>query len=402
MYLERLSLTDFRSYSQADLSLQPGVTVFLGSNGLGKTNLVEALGYLSSLGSHRVSNDAPLIRFGAERALIRGQLVRGAQQLSLEVEINAGRANRARINRANPVRARDILGLCRSVLFAPEDLALVKGDPGNRRRFLDDLLQSLHPKYAGLRADYERVLKQRNALLKSARGQRGLRRDAPPEFLATLEVWDHHLATQGAQLLAARLALLEQLKPEMARSYAELTDGSKVLRAHYRSSLSGYQEDSGLPEEAGSAAGPGDDDSLVHSTAEQLTEQFLAALATARPRELERGLTLVGPHRDEVELVLGNAPAKGYASHGETWSVALSLRLASYYVLKADQELEAADPILILDDVFAELDAARRSRLAGIVAAAEQVLVTAAVAEDVPEELSGARIRVSAIGVVDG
>lgn len=188
----------------------------------------------------------------------------------------------------------------------------------------------------------------------------------------------------------------------MARSYAELTDGSKVLRAHYRSSLSGYQEDSGFPEEAGSAAGPGDDDSLVHSTAEQLTEQFLAALATARPRELERGLTLVGPHRDEVELVLGNAPAKGYASHGETWSVALSLRLASYYVLKADQELEAADPILILDDVFAELDAARRSRLAGIVAAAEQVLVTAAVAEDVPEELSGARIRVSAIGVVDG
>lgn len=396
VYLERLSLTDFRSYSQADLTLRAGVTVFVGANGLGKTNLVEALGYLSSLGSHRVANDAPLIRFGAERALIRGHLVRGAQQLSLEVEINAGRANRARINRANPVRARDILGLCRSVLFAPEDLALVKGDPSNRRRFLDDLLQSLHPKYAGLRADYERVLKQRNALLKSARGQRGLRREAPPEFLTTLDVWDHHLADQGAQLLAARLSLLEQLKPEMARAYAELTDGSKSLTAHYRSTLTGYQEDSA--DDGGQVAG----DSLVQSSVEQLVERFLAALLLARPRELERGLTLVGPHRDELELVLGAAPAKGYASHGETWSVALSLRLASYYVLKADQELEASDPILILDDVFAELDTARRGRLAAMVAAAEQVLVTAAVEQDVPEELVGERIRVSAIGVVDG
>lgn len=396
VYLERLSLTDFRSYSQADLTLRAGVTVFVGANGLGKTNLVEALGYLSSLGSHRVANDAPLIRFGAERALIRGHLVRGAQQLSLEVEINAGRANRARINRANPVRARDILGLCRSVLFAPEDLALVKGDPSNRRRFLDDLLQSLHPKYAGLRADYERVLKQRNALLKSARGQRGLHREAPPEFLTTLDVWDHHLADQGAQLLAARLSLLEQLKPEMARAYAELTDGSKSLTAHYRSTLTGYQEDSA------DDGGQVDGDSLVQSSVEQLVERFLAALLLARPRELERGLTLVGPHRDELELVLGAAPAKGYASHGETWSVALSLRLASYYVLKADQELEASDPILILDDVFAELDTARRGRLAAMVAAAEQVLVTAAVEQDVPEELVGERIRVSAIGVVDG
>lgn len=396
MYLERLSLTDFRSYQQTEVTLQPGVTVFVGSNGLGKTNLVEALGYLSSLGSHRVPNDLPLIRFGADQALIRGNLVRGSQQLSLEVEINSGRANRARINRANPVRARDILGLCRSVLFAPEDLALVKGDPSNRRRFLDDLLQSLHPRYAGLRADYERVLKQRNALLKSARAQRGSRREPPAEFLSTLEVWDQHLASQGAQLLAARLALLEQLKPEMARSYAELTDGSKILIAHYRSTLSGYQEDA----EAGSTAL--EDESLVRSSVPELTELYLSVLASARQREMERGLTLVGPHRDDVELVLGGAPAKGYASHGETWSVALSLRLASYYVLKSDQDIEASDPILILDDVFAELDVSRRSRLAVVVASAEQVLVTAAVEADVPAELAGERIRVSSIGVVDG
>lgn len=396
MYLERLSLTDFRSYAQADLTLQPGVTVFIGSNGLGKTNLVEALGYLSSLGSHRVSNDAPLIKFGAERALIRGTLVRGTQQLALEVEINAGRANRARINRANPVPARKILGLCRSVLFAPEDLGLVKGDPGNRRRFLDDLLQSLQPRYGGLRADYDRVLKQRNALLKSARGQRGLRREPGAEFLATIEVWDQHLANHAAELLSARLSLLAQLKPEMNRSYAELTDGSKVLDARYRSSLDGYQEDSDDHREA-----VAEENDLAQRTVAELVELYLIALQASRRREIDRGLTLVGPHRDDVELILGSVPAKGYASHGETWSVALALRLASYYVLKADQDLEAADPILILDDVFAELDVSRRSKLAHIVASAEQVLVTAAVADDVPEELSGYRIRVSALGVID-
>lgn len=397
MYLEQLSLTDFRSYQQADLGLEPGVTVFIGSNGLGKTNLVEALGYLASLSSHRVSQDGPLIRFGAEQALIRGNLVRGTQRLGLEVEINASRANRARINRANPVRAREILGLCRTVLFAPEDLSLVKGDPGNRRRFLDDLLQSLHPRFAGLRADYERVLKQRNALLKSARGHSRSRQAPSADFLSTIEVWDQHFANHAAQLLSARLKVLEQLKPEMSRAYQELTDGSKELSARYRSSLDGYQEDSD------DAAEIHDDEaaSLVSASVESLTEHYLLALAAVRQREIERGLTLIGPHRDEVELGLGQAPARGYASHGETWSVALALRLASYYVLKADQEIDGADPILVLDDVFAELDSSRRSKLAHMVAGAEQVLVTAAVDDDVPAELSGRRIRVSAIGVVD-
>ncbi|WP_394940404.1 DNA replication/repair protein RecF [Psychromicrobium sp. YIM B11713] len=397
MYLEKLSLTDFRSYSQVDLELVPGVTVFVGSNGLGKTNLVEALGYLGSLGSHRVSSDGPLIRFGAERAIIRGALVRGEQRLSLEVEINAGRANRARINRANPVRARDILGLCRSVLFAPEDLALVKGDPAHRRRFMDDLLQSLQPRYAGVRADYERVLKQRNALLKSARTHGGFRNKPTAEFLSTIEIWDQHLAEQAAQLLFARLQLLRDIQPQLAEAYTQLTDGSKELKAGYRSSLGGYEEDSETASESASA-----EDELVQLTVPELVERYLTALAAARSREMDRGLTLVGPHRDELELQLGGAPARGYASHGETWSVALALRLASYYLLR-DQEHGAAgaDPILILDDVFAELDVSRRNKLATMVAGAEQVLVTAAVEEDIPEELSGERVRVIATGVID-
>lgn len=398
MYLEKLSLTDFRSYPQADLELQPGVTVFVGSNGLGKTNLVEALGYLSSLGSHRVSSDGPLIRFGADRAIIRGGLVRGQQRLSLEVEINAGRANRARINRANPVRARDILGLCRSVLFAPEDLALVKGDPGNRRRFLDDLLQLLHPRFVSLRADYDRVLKQRNALLKSARNHGGFRKQPSEEFLSTIEVWDQHLAGQAAQLLSARLQLLQKLQQPLGDSYAQLTDGSKELTAAYRSSLTGYEEDAELQQ--GMVAGH---ENLVDLDESELASRYFAALGAARQREIERGITLVGPHRDELELQLGTAPARGYASHGETWSVALALRLASYQVLRNDEEqgVVGTDPILILDDVFAELDVSRRTKLAKMVVGAEQVLVTAAVEEDIPIELSGQRVRVVATGVID-
>ncbi|WP_285727974.1 DNA replication/repair protein RecF [Psychromicrobium xiongbiense] len=399
MYLERLAVTDFRSYREADLHLRPGVTVFIGSNGLGKTNLVEALGYVSALSSHRVSQDGPLIRFGAERAIIRASLVRGVQRLSLEVEINASRANRARINRANPVRARDILGLCRSVLFAPEDLALVKGDPGVRRRFLDDLAQALSPRFAGVRADYERVLKQRNALLKSARSQ-GYRRNPGPEFEATLAVWDEHLAEQAARVLVARLAVVELLRPQVSRAYAALTDGSKEVQLHYRSSLAGYQDDESDDGEAVVEA-TGQDLSPDVVSVQEWAQRYREALETARPRELERGITLVGPHRDELALILGSAPAKGFASHGETWSFALSLRLACFYVLRQDQTTDGSDPILILDDVFAELDASRRAKLAALVAEAEQVLVTAAVEGDVPSSLRGDRVRVTALGVVE-
>ncbi len=389
MYLEQLSLTDFRSYTQVELSLEPGVTVLVGSNGIGKTNLMEAIGYLATLSSHRVSSDAPLLRFGTERAMIRAKLVRGEQSTVLELEINSTRANRARINRSNPVRARDILGICQTVLFAPEDLALVKGDPSSRRRFLDELLVSLIPRHAATRSDYDRVLKQRNALLKSARAGK-----FTTGHEATLDVWDQHMARAGAELLHARLELVERLRPHLRNSYAQLTDGSKEAGAIYRSTLQGAVEDDGAVPDAG---GPAEDLRLL--SVDELTERYIQAFASSRRKELERGISLVGPHRDELELVLGEAPAKGYASHGETWSMCLSLRLASYYVMLDDARTGGSAPILILDDVFAELDVQRRRKLAAIVSGAEQVLVTAAVEDDIPSELAGRRVKVIPGGI---
>ncbi|MFB0833481.1 DNA replication/repair protein RecF [Arthrobacter halodurans] len=383
MYASHVSLTDFRSYAQVDIELSPGTTVLVGPNGVGKTNIAEALGYLSTLSSHRVSTDAALIRFGAERALVRARVHRAGQASSVELEITAGKANRARINRANPVRARDALGIVRTVLFAPEDLALVKGDPANRRRFLDDLLVSLQPHHAATRGDYERVLRQRNALLKSAR--------AAGRFTSghesTLEVWDQHLAQAGARLLRGRLDTLALLAPHLQDAYAGLTDGSKAATAVYRSTILEDLDDDGAS--APTAGAVAEQEWLAAAAPAELEDRFLATLAAHRKRELERGLTLVGPHRDELLLSLGSAPAKGYASHGETWSMALSLRLASYRALCEDDPREGARPILILDDVFAELDTGRRTRLAAVVADAEQVIVTAAVPEDVPAELGG-------------
>ena len=398
MYLEHLSLTDFRSYAQVDLSLEPGVTVLVGYNGIGKTNLMEAIGYLATLSSHRVSSDAPLLRFGTDRALVRARLVRGTQTTVLELEINASRANRGRINRSNPVRARDLVGICQTVLFAPEDLALVKGDPSNRRRFLDELLASLIPHHAATRSDYDRVLKQRNALLKSARAGK-----FTSAHESTLEVWDQHMARAGAELLHARLELVEKLRPHLARAYAELTDASKPADATYRSTLQNQMDDDGVPAggaqratAGGSSDGP---DDLRLLSVDQLTERYVQAFAESRRKELERGISLVGPHRDDLELMLGQAPAKGYASHGETWSMCLSLRLASYYVMLDDARTGGSAPILILDDVFAELDVQRRRKLAAIVSGAEQVLVTAAVDADIPEELSGRRVKVVPGGI---
>jgi DNA replication and repair protein RecF len=321
-------------------------------------------------------------------------LVRGEQSTVLELEINAGRANRARINRSNPVRARDVLGICQTVLFAPEDLALVKGDPSSRRRFLDELLVSLMPRHAATRSDYDRVLKQRNALLKSGRAGK-----FTSGHEATLDVWDQHMARAGAELLHARLELVERLRPHLKSAYAQLTDGSKEAGAIYRSTLQGTVDDDGAgPAAAGGTAGVAAEDLRQLSVAE-LTDRYVQAFAASRRRELERGISLVGPHRDELELVLGQAPAKGYASHGETWSMCLSLRLASYYVMLDDARTGGSAPILILDDVFAELDVQRRRKLAAIVSGAEQVLVTAAVEDDIPAELAGRRVKVIPGGI---
>ncbi|MFP5021194.1 DNA replication/repair protein RecF [Pseudonocardia phyllosphaerae] len=383
MYLKRFSVTDFRSWPSAELELEPGVTVLVGSNGAGKTNLVEGIGYLASLGSHRVSSDAPLIRRGAEQALLRGEVHHQGRMLGVELEINSGRPNRARVNRSPVSRPRDVLGILRSVLFAPEDLALVRGDPSERRKFLDELLVARYPRFAGVRADYDKVLRQRSALLKSAKpalrsGSRG-RRPASgsgdedlPDDLATLEIWDGHLARTGAALLAGRRELVVALAPYAREAFAEIAPSSDPIGLDYRSSLG----TTGVAE--------------LPTTAGELEERLLTRLAEVRRQEIERGVCLVGPHRDELDLALGDGPAKGYASHGESWAFALALRLASYRLLQADD----VEPVLVLDDVFAELDATRRRALAKLVAGAEQVLVTAAVGEDVPPELDGVRYAV--------
>lgn len=368
MHVAHLSLADFRSYARAEVPLDPGVTAFVGPNGQGKTNLVEAIGYVATLGSHRVATDAPLIRLGAERAVIRTSIVRDARTTLVELEITPGKANRARINRSDNVRPRDVLGLLRTVLFAPEDLSLVKGDPGERRRFLDELLTARAPRLAGVRQDYERVLKQRNALLKTAATARRAGGGKGSD-LSTLEVWDGHLARAGAELTAFRLQLVAALQPLVAQAYEQLAPGGGETVLEYRSSFEGERPNS----------------------REEAEQQLLAALQEVRGQEIARGLTLVGPHRDELGLRLGPLPAKGYASHGESWSYALALRLASYELLRAD----GGEPVLILDDVFAELDARRRDRLAELVAGAEQVLVTAAVPEDVPKALAGVRFAVA-------
>lgn len=369
MYLTRLALADFRSYSAVDVRLEPGTTTFSGSNGEGKTNLVEAVGYVATLGSHRVSSDGPLVRHGAQRALIRAAVTGAVGDALVEIEVNPGRANRVRLNRAPLTKPRDVLGVLRTVLFAPEDLTLVKGDPGERRRYLDELLVAMAPRYAAVRADYDRVLKQRSALLKSA-GVKGGRSAAAREAMAaTLDVWDAHLAKAGAELLTARERLVTSIEPLVAKAYAAVSGDRGPAAIAYRRSFT--------------EQGP----------AEQALRE---ALMAARPSELERGVCLVGPHRDELELSIRELPARGYASHGESWSLALALRLASFELLRAGRD----DPVLILDDVFAELDADRRERLASLVADAEQVLVTAAVLADVPAALAGARFGVAAGGLI--
>jgi DNA replication and repair protein RecF len=392
MYVRHLTVADFRSYASAELPLEPGVTTLVGLNGQGKTNLVEAIGYLATLSSHRVSTDQPLVRFGADQAVIRGAVMRSGRETMLELELNPGRANRARLGRSPVSRPREVLGTLRTVLFAPEDLALVKGDPSERRRFLDDLLVARQPRWAGVRGDYDKILKQRNALLKSAQPllRKGSRRRASPRpgdepvddaratALHTLDIWNDHLATVGSQLLYARLRLLRDLGPYLTKAYDEVSAGQSDARVSYKSSLR---------EAASASLAAGEVPEI-----DALRAELLATLEDARDKEVERGVSLAGPHRDDLVLSLGELPAKGYASHGESWSFALGLKLAAYQLLRHDL---GEDPVLILDDVFAELDTGRRERLATMVADCEQVLITAAVDADVPKSLMGRTFSVS-------
>lgn len=396
MYVRHLALIDFRSWATADVSLLRGANVLVGRNGTGKTNLVEGLGYLATLGSHRVAGDAPMIRRGTPRAIVRAAVVSDERELLLEVEITAGKANRARINRAPVTRARDLLGVLRTVLFAPEDLALVRGDPSERRRFLDDVLIMRAPRLAGVRSDYDRVLKQRNALLKTA----GMARRSGGD-LSTLEVWDAHLAAVGAELLRARIALVDELRPHVTAAYADVAGEHERVDVVYRSSVWPPGEAAasvggkvGLGG-AGGVVGEGSVRSVAAlqelPSAALLEQEMLGRIRDVRQQELDRGITLVGPHRDDLELMLGDGPAKGYASHGESWSFALALKFGGFALLRSD----GVDPVLVLDDVFAELDTTRRDRLTELVADADQVIVTAAVENDVPAALRGRRFVVA-------
>jgi DNA replication and repair protein RecF len=362
--LERLEVVDFRNHDGAVMELPGGVSVLAGPNGVGKTNLLEAIGYLATLGSHRVGQDASLVRAGAGSALIRAAVLRAGRRLLVDVELRPGSGVRGRVNGAPVPRARDLLGVVRATVFAPEDLGLVRGDPEERRRFLDTLATQRLPRYHGSRQDYDRILRQRNTLLRSAAGR------LPATALATLEVWDEKLASAGAELWAERLRLVAALTPRIERAYQRLADRDDAVDVAYVSSVAG-------------AAEPDPDPAKL---ARALRERLVAD----RAREVERGITLSGPHRDDLALSLRDLPARTHASHGEAWSLALALRLGSHWLLTDEGE----EPVLLLDDVFAELDRGRRQRVAEVALAAEQTVMTAAVAEELPPELAAAVFHV--------
>ena len=407
MYISDLALSDFRSYDELVLALEPGPTALIGPNGQGKTNLVEAVAYLSTLSSHRAGADTALVRRAPPGepqpggAVVRAKVVHGERPSVLEIEIIAGRANRARLNRA-AVRPRDLLGILRTVVFAPEDLALVREEPGVRRRFLDDLAVTLRPSLAGVRAEHDKILSQRASLLKSARAARRAG-GVPASMISSLEVWDAQLAAAAARLMAARTDVVARLRPWVAASYERVSRGRSAARLAYRSSLL-LHEGRPEPDPGDQAASHSQDVESELADVAATAARLETAMSGLRGREIDRGANLIGAHRDDLVLHLGDLPAKGFASHGEQWSLALALRLASYEMLRHDVDAYGGDgePVLILDDVFASLDAGRRAALAGVVAGAQQALLTAAVDEDVPAELAGARLRVSASGVSRG
>ncbi|BAU94264.1 recombination protein F [Corynebacterium suranareeae] len=367
MHIRSLELRDYRSWPELKVDLEPGITVFIGRNGFGKTNIVEAIGYLAHLSSHRVSSDAPLVRAHAANARVSAVAVNQGRELAAHLLIKPHAANQASLNRTKLKTPRELLGVVKTVLFAPEDLALVKGEPAERRRYLDDIIATRQPRMAGVKADYDKVLKQRNALLKTATIalRRGYGTEEGAAALSTLDTWDGQLARLGAEVMAARFALLNQLGSKIFDAYATIAPESRPAAVNYKTTI-----------DAGLAQYPEFDAGIIEAT-------LLTELAAKRQREIERGSSLVGPHRDDLELLLGDQPAKGFASHGETWSFALSLRIAEFNLLRSD----GTDPILILDDVFSELDAGRREKLVSIAQGVEQVLITAAVHDDLPENL---------------
>ena len=394
MFIKHLELNNFRNYLKADVALSTGVNLLVGPNGQGKTNIVEAIRYLSTLSSHRVAGYIPMIKQDAGQAVVRALASHEDRDVLLELELNRDNPNKARINKSPAQKVRDVLGYVNSVTFAPEDLDIIKRDPSNRRAFIDELVVQVWPRFAGVYADYERVLKQRNTLLKSAR-QTGAKGSA----LSTLDAWDQSLISYGSEIIAARVDLIERLRPHLFAAYQSIAIANNEPKILIKSSLLSANVAHYLDEieEANFAKAEFEENQsefLKTGDRTEIEELFRLKLQSVRPKELERGITLVGPHRDDLVLLLGTLPAKGYASHGESWSYALALRLASIELLR--NETRSGDPILILDDVFAELDAGRRERLAAMVKNNEQVLITAAVAEDIPKELVATVFNVKA------
>jgi DNA replication and repair protein RecF len=397
MFIKHLSLAHFRNYETAEVELQKGVNLFIGPNGQGKTNLVEAIRYLSTLSSHRVAGYIPMIKQQQAQAVIRALASHDDRDVLLELELNRENPNKARINKSPAQKVRDVLGYVNSVTFAPEDLDIIKRDPSNRRAFIDELVVQVWPRFAGVYGDYDRVLKQRNTLLKTAR-QTGAKGSA----LSTLDAWDQSLVAYGAEIIAARVDLIERLRPHLFAAYQSIAIANNEPKILIKSSLLSATIAHYLDEEANFATAEfevNQAEFLNTGDRTELEELFRLKLQSVRTKELERGITLVGPHRDDLVLLLGTLPTKGYASHGESWSYALALRLASIALLRV--ETRSGDPVLILDDVFAELDAGRRERLASMVKENEQVLITAAVAEDIPKDLIATVFHVKA-GEVTG
>ena len=378
MHVKHLTLSNFRNYSTVELPLAQGINLLVGKNGQGKTNLAEAIFYAATLSSHRVSGYLPLIKQGETKAIIRLLARFEDRENLLELELTTEGSNRARINKSETPRVRDVLGYVNAVIFSPEDLDIVKRDPSNRRAFIDELIVQLTPRMAGVYSDYDRVLKQRNTLLKSARNM-----SASASGLSTLDSWDQSLVGIGSEIIAARFDITSRLAPYLQAAYAAIADEKNDPSIRSKSSLATNDIDS-----------DGSETFLNTGDRQEIEKLFQSRLAEVRSKEMERGITLVGPHRDDLLLLLGTLPAKGYISHGESWSYALALKLASADLIRKDAR--AGDPVLILDDVFAELDSTRRSRLAALVSHNEQVIITAAVAEDVPSELSATRFNVLA------
>ncbi|MEY4367078.1 MAG: hypothetical protein RLZ28_493 [Actinomycetota bacterium] len=377
MYLKHLSLNTFRNYDTQEVAFEPGINLLVGANGQGKTNLVEAIRYLSTLKSHRVAGYLPLIKNTSSTALVRATAVVDGREALLEVELNRDGPNRGRVNRSELQKLRDILGLMNTVIFAPEDLDIVKRDPSNRRDFIDELVVQVWPRFAGVFADYERVLKQRNSLLKSAKITK-----TAGSALATLDAWDASLVKYGAEIVEARLDLVSRLSPHVDNAYRAIATSNNDPSIDVKSSILGDRISHYLDDESEA------EESLVSAAGlsrAELEEKFHVKLLNIRPKELERGITLIGPQRDDLVFKIGDLAVKGFASHGESWSFAIALRLASVALLKA--ETKTGDPILILDDVFAELDTERRTRLAELIKDNEQVFITSAVFEDVPDIL---------------